>query len=50
MARLAGMRLRERWEDWTRRPFTGDSTTHVSVWEKAAGRRPTGPAWIGVCL
>ncbi|WP_159768998.1 class I SAM-dependent DNA methyltransferase [Streptomyces sp. HM190] len=35
MARLAGMRLRDRWEDWDRRPFTSDSTRHVSVWEKA---------------
>ncbi len=34
MARLAGMRLRDRWEDWTRRPFTGESRGHVSVWEK----------------
>jgi SAM-dependent methyltransferase len=34
MARLAGMRLRDRWEDWTRAPFTGDSPKHVSVWEK----------------
>ncbi|MET9845744.1 class I SAM-dependent DNA methyltransferase [Streptomyces ossamyceticus] len=34
MARLAGMRLRDRWEDWDRRPFTSDSTRHVSVWEK----------------
>jgi hypothetical protein len=34
MARLAGMRLRDRWEDWTRKPFTGDSRKHVSVWEK----------------
>ena len=33
MARLAGMELRERWEDWTRAPFTGESTKHVSVWE-----------------
>ncbi|MFF0015801.1 class I SAM-dependent DNA methyltransferase [Streptomyces sp. NPDC005374] len=37
MARLAGMRLRERWEDWERKPFTHDSRQHVSVWEKAAG-------------
>ena len=35
MARLAGMRLRDRWEDWDRTPFTGDSRKHVSVWEKA---------------
>lgn len=34
MARLAGMRLRERWGDWDRSPFTDDSTKHVSVWEK----------------
>lgn len=37
MARLAGMRLRERWEDWGRNPFTHDSRQHVSVWEKTAG-------------
>ncbi len=36
MARLAGMTLRERWSGWTREPFTGESTTHVSVWEKPA--------------
>ena len=36
MARLAGMTLRERWSDWNREPFTSDSTTHISVWEKAA--------------
>ena len=34
MARLAGMRLRERWEDWNRSPFTSDSRKHVSVWER----------------
>ncbi|WP_406393241.1 class I SAM-dependent methyltransferase [Streptomyces sp. NBC_00882] len=36
MARLAGMRLRDRWEDWSRAPFTSESETHVSVWEKVA--------------
>ncbi|MFI6937751.1 class I SAM-dependent DNA methyltransferase [Streptomyces sp. NPDC050418] len=36
MARLAGMRLRERWQDWTRAPFTAESRGHVSVWEKTA--------------
>ncbi|MGO9344513.1 MAG: class I SAM-dependent DNA methyltransferase [Acidimicrobiales bacterium] len=35
MARLAGMKLRERWTNWRRQPFTGDSGQHVSVWEKA---------------
>jgi SAM-dependent methyltransferase len=34
MARLAGMTLRERWTDWHREPFTADSTTHISVWQK----------------
>jgi len=33
MARLAGMRLRERWAGWKREPFTSDSRKHVSVWE-----------------
>jgi len=36
MARLAGMRLRERWSGWARDPFTAESTSHVSVWEKLA--------------
>ena len=40
MARIAGMRLRERWSDWTRVPFTSDSTKHVSVWEKLANAVP----------
>jgi SAM-dependent methyltransferase len=35
MARLAGLRLRERWEWWDRTPFTAQSESHVSVWEKA---------------
>jgi SAM-dependent methyltransferase len=34
MARLAGMELRERWRGWNREPFTNESTTHVSVWQK----------------
>jgi Methyltransferase domain len=36
MATLAGMRLRHRWAEWDRSPFTGESTSHVSVWEKTA--------------
>ena len=36
MARLAGLRLRERWGDWDRSPFTSDSNKHVSAWEKPA--------------
>jgi SAM-dependent methyltransferase len=34
MAQLAGLRLRERWDGWTREPFTSDSAQHVSIWEK----------------
>jgi SAM-dependent methyltransferase len=34
MAKLAGMSLRDRWASWDRSPFTGESTSHVSVWEK----------------
>ena len=34
MARLAGMRLCERWEDWQRAPFTTESQNHVSVYER----------------
>jgi SAM-dependent methyltransferase len=36
MARIAGLRLRERWADWHRAPFTSDSRAHISVWEKPA--------------
>jgi hypothetical protein len=35
MARIAGMRLRERWADWHRTPFDADSTKHISVWQTA---------------
>jgi SAM-dependent methyltransferase len=38
MARIAGMRLRERLGGWKREPFTSDSRKHVSVWEKPGGR------------
>jgi SAM-dependent methyltransferase len=34
MARLAGLKLRERWSGWDRSPFTAESRKHVSVWEK----------------
>ena len=36
MARIAGMRLVDRWADWDRSPFTPESRKHVSVWEKEA--------------
>jgi SAM-dependent methyltransferase len=34
MARIAGLTLRERWADWDRSPFTAESRSHVSVWER----------------
>ncbi|MEO6317460.1 MAG: class I SAM-dependent methyltransferase [Acidimicrobiales bacterium] len=34
MAQLAGLSLRHRWADWDRSPFTSESPSHVSVWEK----------------
>ena len=35
MAELAGMTFRERWGGWEREPFTSESRTHTSVWERA---------------
>ena len=35
MARLAGMTLLHRWDGWDRAPFTGESASHVSIWQKA---------------
>jgi SAM-dependent methyltransferase len=37
MARIAGLRLRDRWGGWGREPFTGASTRCVSVWETTSG-------------
>jgi hypothetical protein len=34
MAQLARMTLRERWADWHRAPCTGDSGSHISVWQR----------------
>jgi SAM-dependent methyltransferase len=34
MARIAGLRLAERWSGWRREPFTSESRKHISVWEK----------------
>ena len=36
MARLAGLRLRERWSDWRRARFDAKSEKHVSVYERPA--------------
>jgi hypothetical protein len=32
MARLAGLRLRDRWAGWEREPFTAASRAQVSVY------------------
>jgi hypothetical protein len=32
MARIAGLRLKDRWADWSREPFTSTSARHVSVY------------------
>lgn len=36
MARLAGLRLHDRWSGWKRQPFTGNSVDQVVVYEKRA--------------
>lgn len=36
MARIAGLRRVERYEDWSRRPFRHASARHISVYEPAA--------------
>lgn len=40
MARIAGLRLRDRWGGWNDEPFTAASWRHVSVYQRAA-------AWSG---
>ncbi len=35
MARIAGLRLRDRWAGWDEEPFTATSWRHVSVYERA---------------
>jgi SAM-dependent methyltransferase len=39
MAQLAGLQLRERWDGWTREPFTSESRQHVSMWEKPTSQQ-----------
>lgn len=34
MARIGGLRRRERWGGWNKEPFTPDSESHVSVYQK----------------
>jgi SAM-dependent methyltransferase len=40
MARLAGLRLSQRWGGWRHEPFTAATTLHVSVYERPAGEAP----------
>lgn len=35
MARIAGLRLRDRWGGWEAEPFSATSWRHVSVYERA---------------
>ena len=34
MARIAGMKLVQRWSTWNRDEFTSASVSHISVWQK----------------
>ena len=45
MARIAGLMLVARWEDWDGTPFTHESIRHVSVWRKSGqpAARPQSP-------
>lgn len=42
MARIAGMRLRERWGGWRNEPYTSASRNHVSVYEWDSAKASTG--------
>ena len=35
MARIAGLRLRERWGGWNGEPYTAASWRHISVYERS---------------
>ncbi|MBI4219955.1 MAG: class I SAM-dependent methyltransferase [Chloroflexi bacterium] len=39
MAQLAGMRLRDRWGNWDKSPYTAASQNHISVYEMATAGR-----------
>ncbi len=43
MARLAGLVLVERWAGWRGEPFTSESRSHVSVWERRRSRDASRP-------
>lgn len=35
MAQLAGLRLRDRWSNWQRQPFSSESQKHISIYERS---------------
>lgn len=39
MAQVAGLRLRERWNDWQRTPFDSGSGKHISIYERMSDTR-----------
>jgi hypothetical protein len=38
MARLAGLRLKDRWAGWNREPFNATSRAHISVYGRSRAR------------
>jgi hypothetical protein len=38
-----GMTLVERWSTWRREPFTSDSVSHISVWQRSRSREHVAP-------
>ena len=42
MARIAGLRLLERWSDWRHSPFTSECRSHVSLYTKTAAEHEHG--------
>ena len=43
MARLAGLRLRDRWSGWNHEPFTADSPSQVAVYQLSGGSAAAEP-------
>lgn len=50
MARIAGLRLKDRWGGWDRQPFTSTSRNQVSVYGHSFAGRRANPAAGGVPL
>ncbi|MER6180102.1 class I SAM-dependent methyltransferase [Streptomyces sp. NPDC001652] len=49
LARLSGMRLVHRWEDWSKQPYTARSTRHVSVYARDDDPVLSGDGGDGSC-